>query len=132
MLKSMVAVCVVVAGFSVRPALANCGSCASDAPAAAATSAPANLLKAVGDAGAVNGLVLASCGMCNFGMKDQKGCSLAIKIGETAFPVDGTKITDHGDAHSKGGLCTTVRVASVTGTIKDKVFTAESFEVQKN
>ena len=36
----------------------------------------------------------------NFGYKKSKGCSLTIKIGETIYPVEGTKMHSHGDPHS--------------------------------
>jgi len=79
----------------------------------------------------VDGLVLASCGMCNFGMKN-KNCSLAIQIGEQSYYVKGTTIEDHGDSHAKEGFCNAVRVAKVSGKIRKGIFISESFELQKN
>ena len=66
----------------------------------------------------INGLFLASCEMCNFGMKDKKRCSLAIQINDIAYDVNGTSIYDHRDSHTREGLCNTVRIANVKGEIK--------------
>ena len=85
----------------------------------------------ISEEGAVEGLVLASCGMCNFGMKNED-CSLSIQINDKAFNVKGTKIDDHGDSHAKDGFCNAVRVAKVSGKVKENVFIADSFELQKN
>ena len=85
----------------------------------------------INDDGTVKGLVLASCGMCNFGMRNRK-CSLAIQINETAFNVKGSKIDDHGDSHANDGFCNAVRVAKVSGKINKSTFIADSFELQKN
>ena len=41
------------------------------------------LITAISESGNVEGLVIASCGSCNFGVKNRKGCSLTIKIGDT-------------------------------------------------
>ena len=81
--------------------------------------------------GKVNGLVLASCGMCNFGKKD-KDCILAIQINDKAYNVKGTNIDDHGDSHAKDGFCNAVRIAKVDGEIEDSTFFAETFVLQKN
>ena len=81
--------------------------------------------------GIVNGLVLASCGMCNFGTKDRT-CSLSIQINEKAYNVKGTHIDDHGDSHAKDGFCNVVRVAKVSGKVKENNFIAETFVLQKN
>jgi hypothetical protein len=53
-------------------------------------------------------LVEAACGQCKFGLKG-KGCSLAVRIDQKAYFVDGTDIDDHGDAHAKDGFCNSVR-----------------------
>ena len=81
--------------------------------------------------GIVNGLVLASCGMCNFGTKE-KTCSLSIQINEKAYTVKGTHIDDHGDSHAKDGFRNAVRVAKVSGKVKKNNFIAETFLLQKN
>ena len=107
---------------------AGCGSCnvsneKADIPAG-------EFVTSISEDGTVKGLVLTSCGMCNFGMKNQKRCSLAIQISEQSYSVKGTRMEDQGDPHAKDGLCNAVRVASVNGTVKDGLFLAESFELQ--
>ena len=109
---------------------ASCGSCNVSSKKAAVPAG--EFVTSISDDGTVKGLVLASCGMCNFGMKNQKSCSLAIQISEQSYSVKGTGMEDQGDPHAKDGLCNAVRVASVAGTVKDGLFLAESFELQKN
>ena len=75
----------------------------------------------------IEGLVITSCGQCKLGYKGKPGCSLTIKIGESIYPVEGTGIHDHGDAHGSEGFCSAVRVAWTTGKIKKDIFHAESF-----
>ena len=87
------------------------------------------LVTTVMDDGNINGLVITSCGQCKLGLKGKPGCSLTIKIGESIYPVEGTGIHDHGDAHGREGFCSAIRVAWATGQIKDKVFHAESFKL---
>lgn len=131
MLKSLLCSALVAAAFLAPSAYAGCGGCGGHAQAQATATAEnaADLVTAVDEAGVVKGKVLASCGMCSFGMKDQKGCNLAIKVGENTYSVEGSKIKDHGNPHAAGGLCQGVRVAEVSGSVKDKVFKAESFKL---
>ena len=117
--------------FALNLSFAGCGSCSVPKKTAAIPSSQ-DLVATVGENGVVSGMVRASCGMCNFGMKNQKSCSLAIQIGENAYDVEGTKMSDHGDSHAKEGMCNAVRVANVVGMIKDNVFVAEEFELQNN
>lgn len=74
-------------------------------------------------------IVEASCGQCNFGMKDKKGCDLAVKIDGKPYFVDGTSLDDHGDAHAADGFCSKVRKAEVTGEVKNDRFVASSFKL---
>ncbi|MFT3910339.1 MAG: DUF6370 family protein [Ferruginibacter sp.] len=61
-----------------------------------------------------------ACGSCKFGMKG-KGCTLAVKINDKPYFVDGASIDNYGDAHAKDGLCNKVRRAEVQGkVVKDK------------
>ena len=133
MFKTFVVSCAAVAMFTIRPALAGCGGCSADGAAAtpAAAVPTANVLNEVGDTGSLEGMVLASCGMCNFGADGKPGCSLAIKVGEKVFPVEGTTMKEHGNSHAADGMCRTVRVADVAGTVEDEVFKAKAFELQK-
>jgi hypothetical protein len=74
-------------------------------------------------------IVEASCGQCQFGMKDKKGCDLAVRIDGKAYFVEGTKLDSHGDAHAEDGFCSTVRKAEVVGEIKDNKFVATQFKL---
>ena len=107
-----------------------CGSCniSNKQPVAP----EGKFVTSISDNGRIDGLVLASCGMCNFGMKNKKRCNLAIQINDAAYDVKGTGIDDHGDSHAKEGFCNAIRVAKVKGEIKKNTLVAESFVVQKN
>ena len=119
--------------FIINQVFANCGGDHTDGKADSNASVKKTkintLVTAVTNDGNINGLVITSCGQCNLGLKGKPGCSLTIKIGESIYPVEGTGIHDHGDAHGKEGFCSAIRVAWATGKIKDKVFHAESFEL---
>ena len=119
--------------FIINLVFANCGGDHTDGKADSNASVKKTkvntLVTAVMNDGNINGLVITSCGQCNLGLKGKAGCSLTIKIGESIYPVEGTGIHDHGDAHGKEGFCSAIRVAWATGEIKDKVFHAESFQL---
>ena len=68
-----------------------------------------------------------SCEQCQFGMRDKKGCDLAVRFGGKSSWVYGTKIDSHGDAHAKEGFCNAVRKAKVTRKVVDGWFVANSF-----
>jgi hypothetical protein len=74
-------------------------------------------------------IVEASCGQCQFGMKDKKGCDLAVRIDGKSYFVEGTKLDDHGDAHAEGGFCSAIRKAEVTGEIVNNKYVATSFQL---
>ena len=84
------------------------------------------LVTAVPEDGNIEGIVITSCGTCKLGVKEG-GCSLSVKIGDTVYPVKGTGIHDHGDAHASDGFCSAVRVAWAKGQMKENVFHSESF-----
>ena len=115
--------------FSLGTIYAGCGSC--NISNKKAEKPLGDFVTNINDDGTVTGLVLASCGMCNFGMRNRK-CSLAIQINERAFNVKGSKIDDHGDSHAIDGFCNAVRVAKVSGKIDKSTFIADSFELKKN
>jgi hypothetical protein len=73
-------------------------------------------------------IVEASCGQCQFGMKE-KGCDLAVRIDGKSYFVDGTAIDQHGDAHAADGFCSAVRKAEVVGVVVDNRFKATSFKL---
>ena len=112
--------------FISSPIFASCGSCQvqSNAPISKKSNA---FVTTVPESGNIEGFVISSCGMCNFGYKKIRGCSLTIKIGDTVYPVEGTKIHDHGDPHSEEGFCSAIRVAHVSGKIKNNKFYSDSF-----
>ena len=117
--------------FILNIAMAGCGRCPGDAVKTEKES-PAikttinTLITAVPEDGNIEGIVITSCGTCKLGVKEG-GCSLGVKIGETVYPVEGTGIHDHGDAHGSEGFCSAVRVAWVKGQVKKNVFHSESF-----
>ncbi len=117
--------------FSINLVFAGCGSCKVSKNKVAIPDEQ-NFVNTIAENGAVSGLVLASCGMCNFSMKSQKECNLAIQIGDKSYLVQGTKMSKLGDPHAKDGMCNAVRVANVAGNVKNDVFLADSFELQKN
>ena len=108
------------------PIFASCGSCQpqNKAPVSKKSS---SLVTTIPKSGNIEGFVVTSCGMCNFGYKKNKGCSLTIKIGDTVYPVEGTSIHDHGDAHSKEGFCSAIRVAYVSGKVTKNKFYSDFF-----
>ena len=104
---------------------ASCGSCQVQAKPILKKSN--SLVSTIPESGNIEGFVISSCGMCNFGYKGNKGCSLTIKIGDTVYPVEGTNIHKHGDPHSEEGMCSAIRVAYVSGKVKDNKFYSDSF-----
>jgi len=114
---------------------AGCGSCLSDMPSK--TTSPKKqvnvntLVTSVPEDGIVEGLMIASCGMCNFGKKD-KSCELSVKIGEKLYSVEGTNLDAHGDAHSSDGFCNAVRIARAKGKVKKNTFYSNSFVLISN
>lgn len=74
-------------------------------------------------------LVEVSCGQCQFGMKDKKGCDLAVRIDGKSYFVVGTKLDDHGDAHAEDGFCSAIRQAEVIGEIKGNTFVVTYFKL---
>ncbi len=74
-------------------------------------------------------IVEAACGQCQFGMKDKKGCDLAVRIDGKAYFVEGTKLDSHGDAHAEDGFCSAVRKAEVVGEVKDNKFVVTQFKL---
>ena len=74
-------------------------------------------------------VVEASCGQCQFKMKNKAGCDLAVRINGVPYFVDGTSIDKHGDAHAKDGFCEAIRQAKVSGAVVNNRFVATSFEL---
>ena len=126
-LKNLVFISLLISGV-----YAGCGGCAPRKPKPVVQAVNYDLIEKINKNGNVEGYVLASCGMCNFSMEDRNDCSLAIKIGETAYAVQGTGIDDHGDSHAKDGFCNAVRVAEVSGKINKGKFYSKSLVLQKS
>ena len=117
--------------FILNIAFAGCGKCPGDAvktdkESPAIKTTINTLVTAVPEDGNIEGIVITSCGTCKLGVKGG-GCSLSVKIGDTVYPVTGTGIHDHGDAHASDGFCSAVRVAWVKGQVKENIFHSESF-----
>ena len=110
--------------FSIGIVHAGCGSC--NVSKKKAEKPVGDFVTKINEDGTIKGLVLASCGMCNFGM-DNSDCSLAIRVGEKTFNVKGTGMEDHGDSHADDGFCNAVRIANVKGKISKGKFKSESF-----
>ena len=122
---------IVIILFTVNLVIAGCGRCRGDAVKANKESpvkktSVNTLVTSIPKDGNIEGILITSCGTCNLGVKEG-GCSLSIKIGDRIFPVKGTGIHDHGDAHASGGFCSAVRVAWAKGQMKENIFHAESF-----
>ena len=105
---------------------ASCGSCQEQAKPVVLKKSN-SLVTTIPESGDIEGFAIASCGMCNFSYKEIRGCSLTIKIGDTIYPVEGTNIHKHGDPHSEEGMCSAIRVAYVSGKVKDNKFYSDSF-----
>tara|TARA_B100001123_G_C15010119_1_gene907196 strand:- start:414 stop:833 length:420 start_codon:yes stop_codon:yes gene_type:complete len=107
---------------------AGCGSCGPRAEVEVPLEKKSSsFISTVPESGKIEGFVIASCGICNLGYKKNKGCSLTIKIGDTVYSVEGTKMHNHGDAHSPEGFCNAIRLAHVSGKIKKNKFYSDSF-----
>jgi hypothetical protein len=89
-------------------------------------------LKATTEISEINKVVEASCGQCNFKLKTQKGCDLAVRIDGKAYFVDGSDIDDHGDAHAEEGFCNAISKAKVKGEIIKGRFKASEFKLLDN
>lgn len=74
-------------------------------------------------------VVEASCGQCQFGMKDKPGCDLAVRIEGKSYFVEGTDINKHGDAHAHDGFCSAIRRAEVVGEVKNNKFVVSQFKL---
>ena len=129
MCKKVISNIIILSLFITTLVIADCGadhSSSKDAEKSKQTRVN-SLVTSVPDNGNIEGIVITSCGQCKLGYKGKPGCSLTIKIGESIYPVEGTGIHDHGDAHGIDGFCSAVRVAWAIGKIKKDVFHAESF-----
>lgn len=75
-------------------------------------------------------IVELSCGQCQFGLTSEKGCSLAVRIDDKAYFVDGADIDDFGDAHDEEiGFCEVIRKGEVEGKIVDNRFKVNTIKM---
>jgi len=121
---------IIILIFIINIIYACCGSCQGDKTP---TNKPIHekstvntLIMSIPTNGIIDGLVITSCGKCNLGTED-RGCSLSVKIGAEIYPVKGTSIHDHGDAHGTAGFCRAIRVAWAKGNMIKGAFHADSF-----
>jgi hypothetical protein len=78
-------------------------------------------------------IVELSCGQCQFDLKSQKGCDLAVRIDGKSYFVDGAHIDDFGDAHDEGtGFCEVIRKAEVEGEVVNNRFKITSVKLLDN
>ena len=122
---------IIIILFTLNIVMAGCGKCPGDAvkidkESTVIKTTINTLVTAVPEDGNIEGIVITSCGTCKLGVKGG-GCSLWVKIGETVYPVEGTGLHDHGNAHGSEGFCSAVRVAWAKGQVIKNVFHAESF-----
>ncbi|MFC4412561.1 DUF6370 family protein [Kaistella carnis] len=75
-----------------------------------------------------NQTVEAACGMCQFKVKSDKGCAMAVKIDGKIYHVEGLDKKTFGDAHAADGYCKIMKKALVSGEIKKGKFYATSFK----
>ena len=122
--KNISLLCIII--FILSPVFASCGSCQVQNKDSISKKSSA-FITMVPESGDIEGFVISSCGMCNFGYKKIRGCSLTIKIGDTVYPVEGTSIHNHGNPHSEEGFCSAIRIAHVSGKIKNDKFHSNSF-----
>ena len=71
-----------------------------------------------------------SCGQCKFELESEDGCSLAVRVNNKAYFVDGFSIDGFGDAHDElTGFCEVVRKGKISGDIVEGRFVASSIEL---
>lgn len=73
-----------------------------------------------------------SCGQCKFDLDSEAGCSLAVRIDDKAYFVEGFNIDDFGDAHDENiGFCNVIRKGEITGKIEDGRFVASDIKLSE-
>jgi hypothetical protein len=73
-----------------------------------------------------------ACGQCMFELDSEEGCTLAVKILDKPYFVDGFNIDDFGDAHDENtGFCNVIRTGKITGSIKNDKFLASDIKLDE-
>jgi hypothetical protein len=71
-----------------------------------------------------------ACGQCMFELDSENGCSLAVKVLDKAYFVDGFDIDAFGDAHDVAkGFCNVERKAKIAGILENGRFKASRIEM---
>ena len=78
--------------------------------------------------GNLEGFVIASCNKCNLGKKDDKKCSMGIKVGDKVLRIN-DKNHDHKSAHTHDGICNSLRVAYVEGQVMMNYLDVQRFDL---
>tara|TARA_B100002052_G_scaffold228763_1_gene211322 strand:+ start:166 stop:558 length:393 start_codon:yes stop_codon:yes gene_type:complete len=78
--------------------------------------------------GKIEGFVIASCNKCNLGKKNDKKCSMGIQVGEKTLRLKNDS-HDHHAAHDADGICNSLRIAYVEGSITTNYFDALLFKL---
>lgn len=88
------------------------------------------ILAACGNKKEIHQVAEISCGQCQFELDSEQGCSLAVRIDNKAYFVDGFSIDEFGDAHDKQtGFCEVIRKAEITGTVEKDRFKATAIKL---
>ncbi|MAX09724.1 MAG: hypothetical protein CMG13_02550 [Candidatus Marinimicrobia bacterium] len=126
-MKYSITIIVLAISFSVLNA--GCGGCQiknnpepNSKTSAAIASIPSN--------GKIEGFVFASCNKCNLGKKQDKKCSLGIKIDNKIYGLKNYK-HDHNEAHNYDGICNSTRVGYIKGRVVNSEINADYFELIK-
>ena len=74
-----------------------------------------------------NKVVEVGCGMCQYDLKTDKGCHMAINYNGKIYHVEGMDKKVFGDAHASDGYCMMKKQARVSGQLKGSKFHATRF-----
>lgn len=70
-----------------------------------------------------------SCGLCQFGQTQQKGCLINVKLDGKPYPVVGGPKLSMAEMHQPGGYCVAIRKAKVSGHLDGDRFMVSSWEL---
>ena len=78
----------------------------------------------------IEGFVIASCNKCNLGKKQHIKCSLGVEISDKIYRIKNYK-HDHKEAHNYDGVCNSIRVGYIEGTVVNSEIKADYFKLIK-